>query len=96
MRTFECAGYCIAQIVEHLPGLESLFEPAKDLLTFTNIEELSEQMTRLEREPRLALSLASSATRRMRAEHTYFHRVRQLLEGLVEIPQDAVTRLSEK
>ena len=96
MRTFECAGYCIAQIVERLPGLENLFEPDKDLLTFTNIEELREQMTRLEREPRLALSLASSATRRMRAEHTYFHRVRQLLEGLIEIPQDTVTRLSEK
>ncbi len=95
MRTFECAGYRIAQIVERLPGLETLFTPGEDLLTFENPQELLEQMSRLEREPQFASALASSCLRRARAQHTYFHRARRLLEGIVDVPYQQVTRLAE-
>ncbi len=96
MRTYECAGYRIAQIVERLPGLEALFSPGEDLLTFETPQELIEQMTRLEADAPLARSLALSAARRVRAEHTYFHRARTLLDHLIDIPDRAVTRLAEK
>lgn len=93
MRTFECAGYCIAQVVERLPGLEALFSPGEDLLTFQTADELMDQMARLDGDPRLARSLAVSAARRARAEHTYFHRAKRLLESFVDIPPQAVERL---
>ncbi len=95
MRTFECAGYRIAQVVERLPGLEALFSPGEDILTFQSPDELMEQMARLEEDRKLARSLAVSAERRARAEHTYFHRARRLLDGLVEIPELSVTRLAK-
>lgn len=95
MRTFECAGYRIAQVVERLPGLEALFSPGRDILTFQSPDELMEQMARLEEDPKLARSLAVSAERRARAEHTYFHRARSLLDGLVHIPETSVTRLAK-
>lgn len=96
MRTFECAGYRIAQIVERLPGLEALFTPGEDLLTFQCPQELMEQMARLEEDPGFARALAVSAERRARAEHTYFHRARTLLDGLIDIPEPTVTRLAEE
>ncbi len=95
MRTFECAGYRIAQIVERLPGVEALFTPGEDMLTFESPEELMDQMKRLEKDSKLARSLAESAARRARAEHTYFHRARALLHDLVDVSEDAVTRLAE-
>lgn len=95
MRTFECAAYGIPQLVEFLPGLEALFTPGQDLLTFRNPEELSDQMARLEREPEFGQVLASSAARRVRARHTYFHRVKKLLNGVVDIPEHRVIRLAE-
>ena len=95
MRTYECAGYRIAQIVERLPGLESIFSPGEDLLTFESPEELMSQMTRLEKDPELARSLALSAARRLLADHTYFHRARALLVGVVDISEAAVARLVE-
>ncbi|MDX1527114.1 MAG: glycosyltransferase [Gammaproteobacteria bacterium] len=94
MRTYECAGYRIAQIVERLPGLEAVFSPGEDLLTFQTPEELISQMSRLEQDPELARSLAASAARRARAEHTYFHRARALLAGVIDVSEGAVTRLA--
>lgn len=85
MRTFECAGYGIAQVVERLPGLETLFSPGEDLLTFETIDELVEQMARLESDPGFARSLAVSAARRALARHTYFHRARALLDDVIDI-----------
>ena len=84
MRTFECAGYCVAQLVERLPFLDQLFEPGKEILTFDNAQELMSQMARMQREPRLRESLATCALRRVHAEHTYLHRVKQLLAGVID------------
>jgi spore maturation protein CgeB len=94
MRTFECAGYRIAQIVERLPALEGLFSPGEDLLTFQTPEELMEQMARLEGDPQLARSLAVSAERRVRAEHTYFHRAKRLLDQFIDVSPQEIERLS--
>lgn len=85
MRTFECAGYRVAQLVERLPFLDQLFEPGKEILTFDNAQELMSQMARIQREPRLRESLASRALRRVHAEHTYLHRVKQLLAGVIDV-----------
>jgi len=82
MRTFECAGYGIAQVVEHRPGLDELFEPESELLTFTDTGSMIAQIDRLLHDPALATRMAQRAADRARAEHTYGHRVAALLAAL--------------
>jgi len=82
MRTFECAGYGIAQAVEHRPGLDELFEPERELLTFTDAESMVAQIDRLLGDTALRKRLAQQAATRAAAEHTYRHRVDRLLEEL--------------
>ncbi|MEX1230473.1 MAG: glycosyltransferase [Planctomycetaceae bacterium] len=75
MRTFECAGYGIAQLVEHRPGLSELFEPENEIATFQTAEEMIEQARRLLGDGDLRRELAENARRRALAEHTYRHRL---------------------
>ena len=79
MRTFECAGYGIPQIVEARPKLEELFIPEEEILMFNCKDELLSQVDRLLHDEHLGTRLASNARRRVLAEHTYQHRVRTLL-----------------
>lgn len=79
MRSFEAAGYGIPQLVEHRPGLDRLLEPGKELLSFANLEELQEGYARLKGDPAFAQAMAQRAQQRVLAEHTYQHRVRQIL-----------------
>ncbi len=80
MRTFEAAGYNIAQLVEYRPGLELLFEPGKEIEVFSSPEEMVEKgQALLADKPRMT-SLASAAAKRV-TEHTYLHRVKTLLKG---------------
>lgn len=86
MRTFEAAGYGIPQVVEQRPGLERYFEPDDELLTFDDGEEMVAAIQRLRNDPELSRRLATRARERALAEHTYHHRARALLDGLLEIP----------
>ncbi|MEX0725291.1 MAG: glycosyltransferase [Planctomycetaceae bacterium] len=75
MRTFECAGYGIAQLVEHRPGLSELFDPVSEIATFQTADEMIEQSRRLLGDGDLRRRLAENARRRVLAEHTYRHRL---------------------
>ncbi len=86
MRSFECAGYGIPQVVEYRPGLEAHFEPGREILTYTELGEMPEQIDRLLRDQKFAAELAMRAHRRALAEHTYYHRAATLLRGL--LPSD--------
>jgi spore maturation protein CgeB len=83
MRTFECAGYGIPQVVEYRPGLEKHFEPGSEILTYHDPEEMPEQIERLLRDPKFAAELALRAHRRAIAAHTYYHRAATLLSELL-------------
>lgn len=83
MRTFECAGYGIPQLVEHRPGLDALFEPGQELAVYEGPDGLTETLDRLLSAPAEAMALAAAARRRVLAEHTYGHRLAVLLEDLV-------------
>lgn len=82
MRTYEAAGYGIAQLVEHRPGLEQLFEIGQEILCFKTIEGLKEGYSRLLREPDVARTMAQKARARVLAEHTYQHRIEAMLTRL--------------
>lgn len=95
IRTFECAGYRIPQLVEFLQRLETIFTPGQDLLTFRNPDEFRDYLTRLEREPKFGQPLASFPTRRVYVRHTYFHPLRRLLNGRVDFSEPNVRRLAK-
>jgi spore maturation protein CgeB len=83
MRTFECAGYGIPQLVESRPGLEKFFEPEHEILVFSSLEECMAQCERLVSDEKSAIDMAERARQRALAEHTYRHRVATLLEGIL-------------
>jgi spore maturation protein CgeB len=79
MRSFEAAGYGIAQLVEHRPGIDALFDTRREITCFTTAEEAKAGYDRLLGDPAHAQTLAKNAAARVLAEHTYAHRVRTML-----------------
>jgi spore maturation protein CgeB len=83
MRTFECAGFGIAQAVEARPGLEDYFTPGEELLTFTTPEEMIAVVERLLRDQALRQRLAENARKRCLTEHTYAKRLSTMFRDMV-------------
>jgi spore maturation protein CgeB len=79
MRSFEAAGYGIAQLVEYRPGLEMLFDLERELPTFSSMDMLITQHARLLADSAWATTIANNAHARVLAEHTYHHRVATML-----------------
>jgi hypothetical protein len=84
MRTFECAGYEVPQLVEYRTGLERFFEPEREILVFSSAQECLAQYERLQQDRKYAARLAENAKKRVRAEHTYTQRVATMLHGLIQ------------
>ncbi len=82
MRTFECAGYGIPQVVEYRLGLEALFEPEREILVFRDLDEMMAQIKRLMFNREFARLLSERARARALAEHTYVHRVETVCRDL--------------
>lgn len=82
MRTFECAGYGIPQLVEERPGLAEYFEPGREIATYREPAEIGEALARLLAVPATASRMAERARDRALAEHRYQHRIERLLDGL--------------
>ena len=85
MRTFECAGYGITQLVENRPGLAQLFEPDREIATYDEPEELAHALARLLADPKSAAVMAGRARHRALQEHTYCHRIEQIFAALTTI-----------
>ena len=83
MRTFECAGYGIPQLVENLPGLEKVFEPDREIATFAEEGEMLAVLDRLLNDPAGAEAMARRARRRAFREHSYHQRCIDLLAGIL-------------
>lgn len=82
MRTFECASYGVPQAVEYRPGLEELFNLDTELYVYRNEQELVETMDEMEDDPAQARLRAQRAYERAMDEHTYLHRINQILSSL--------------
>lgn len=82
MRTFECAGYGIPQVVEYLPGLAELFEPEREIFIYHDLDEMVAQLERATTDRRRADRVAAQAHKRALAEHTYEHRIATVCRDL--------------
>lgn len=94
MRTFECAGYAIAQLVESRPGLDALFAPDEEVATYDGLGDLPDALRALLSDPPRRARLAARALARVESEHCYEHRVAALLSGVLEVPELARWRMS--
>ena len=94
MRTFECAGYGIPQVVEYREGIENYFEPEREILACRDPHEMAAQIRALLNDPARAQNMAAAAMRRARAEHTYHHRIAAALGHL--LPEQALRETLQK
>lgn len=77
MRTFEACGVGALQLVDRA-DVDVHFEPGREVLVFTDGDELAEHAERVIREPVWARSIAEAGRRRALAEHTLVHRMREV------------------
>lgn len=80
VRTFEAAGCGAFQIVDWKPNLDEFFEPEKEVVTFRTLGELKEKVRYYLEHDRERQEIADRGYRRAHQEHTYYHRLTQLLE----------------
>lgn len=81
-RVFEAAGAGACVITDAWEGIDTFFEPRKEILVAHNGDEVIEHLSTLN--PARALSIGEAAFRRALAEHTYAKRaatVEAVLEG---------------
>jgi spore maturation protein CgeB len=75
-------------------GIETWFEPGRELVVVSNADEATETYRELLADPGAAEELGRRARERALDEHTYAHRARRLLELVgVEVPRPAVERV---
>jgi spore maturation protein CgeB len=78
-RTFELASCGAFQLVDERQLLNGLFEPGKELVTFKDLTDLKEKIEYYRAHPEERQRIAEAGRQRVLREHTYQHRVRQML-----------------
>ena len=78
-RAFEIAGAGGLQLLEYRPAVTDCFDPGKELLVFRSFEELLEQIAWIRADPEGAREMKCAGARRALADHTYEHRLGDLL-----------------
>ena len=80
-RTFELAACGAFQLTDRRSLMPGLFTES-ELATVSSPDELPEKITRWLHEPEQRVAMAAQARRRVLAEHTYAHRMRDLLSQI--------------
>ncbi len=75
-RVFEAAGAGGCIITDYWPGIDTFFEPGREIMVVRNGEEVAETLAGLA--PERAKAIGTAARRRALDEHTYYHRAREL------------------
>lgn len=78
-RTFELASCKAFQLVDERTHLPSLFTPGKEIITFNSLPDLREKIEYYLAHPEERKAIAEAAYKRVVSEHTYGHRVRDML-----------------
>ena len=81
LKTFEASGFQVPQLVEYKPGLKKFFEPDKEIIVFSNIEEYKEKLELLNNDKNLRKLLVNNSYKRAIASHTYDNRVKLLIDN---------------
>lgn len=86
-RVFEAAGAAACLVTDAWDGLETFFEPGREVLVARNGDEVAQHVRELDAQR--ARAIGQAAYRRVIAEHTYAHRaalVDQVLAGCTAQP----------
>lgn len=79
-RAFEIAGAAGLQVMEYRTAIEDCFEIGKEILTYSTIGELMDQISFYRRNPSASRLIRQAAYLRAHAEHTYRHRLETILK----------------
>lgn len=78
-RLFELAAMGMAQVVDERGDLPRYFTPGQEVVVFGEAAALRDQVRRLLEDPTEAERLGAASRARLLQEHTYMHRLEQLL-----------------
>lgn len=86
-RAFEICAAGGLQLIEPKAALPECYEPGREVLTYSSVEEIVEHLARARAEPGWARAIREAGHRRTLAEHTYRHRLSRILSetGLVQM-----------
>ncbi len=87
-RLFECTGVGSCLLTDHKANISSLFEPDREVVTFSSTEECIEKAKWLLDHPQKSREIAQAGQRRTLAAHTFTQRARQF----DAIMQEALSR----
>ncbi len=88
-RTFELAACGAFQLVDERSLLPELLEPGKEVVTFTDLSSCRDAIDYYLAHPEEAKQIAEAARKRVLAEHTYVHRMQEMLEVILELHEPA-------
>lgn len=80
-RTFEIAGSGNFQLTDEKGVIKGLFHP-DELVTYSDVEDLTEKISYFLKEKQLMSSIAEMARKRAISEHTFQHRAKYILSAL--------------
>lgn len=81
-RAFEIAGAAGLQIMEYRPAIEDCFEPEKEIVTYSSLEELFDKIKRYGVNVTEAEQIRNRAHTRAHSEHTYEHRLNTIISHI--------------
>ena len=81
MKTFEACGFKVPQIINHTLGLQNYFEPGKEVMVFSSIDEYKDKLDLLRGDVELRKKLTTNALKRAMAEHKYDDRVKMIVNN---------------
>lgn len=81
-RSFEIAGSGGLQFMENREAIQDCFEPDRELVTFSSVDELSDKLMYYRENPEKALAIRKAGHQRALAEHTYSHRLTTIISNL--------------
>jgi hypothetical protein len=82
LRTFSICAAGAFQLVDWRPGVDDMLEPGKEIVTFRCGVELAENARRYLRDAPARQRIAAAGERRVRAEHTYAHRLKRIMRDV--------------
>ncbi|MBI2889518.1 MAG: glycosyltransferase [Nitrospirae bacterium] len=78
-RVFELAGSAAFQLTDHKSALREFFALGEEIVTYRGPRDLERKLAYYLKHPKERRAIAAKACRRAHAEHTYAHRVQELL-----------------
>ncbi len=81
-RTFELASCGAFQLVDERSLLSELFVPGEELITFSDIPQMKQQIAHYLNSPDERRAITAKARARVLKEHTYEQRIRQMLASV--------------